>query len=458
MNTTMLISIAVQHVWQSALVFAVTAGLLKVCPLQPGARSWAWLGALVLAACLPLAVFAPSAAHWPALAATAMPAPQHALAPVAAALPAAASDGLPLSALDVAIALWLTGAAWQLRTLWLAWRAARHLRRRAIALPRLQDLMRVTGGYPIAACEGIASPLTVGLLRPCILIPRALAASLTDAHLIDVVHHEIAHIRRGDPCVSLVQQVLTALYWWSPVFRLIGARLDMAREMACDEQAAMRSGKPAAYAGALLACAAPGMPREHGIALGSRMFGGSSALAQRIEALLQTGAATGKARRIVVALVWGASLTVVMGATVAATPRLAGVDNGVDGEGTALIVAARAGDLQQVDALIGQGAQVDLAWPGDGNPLIAAASHGRFTVVARLVAAGADVNAVTPYDETPLINAAREGQIDIVRYLVAHGARVNLGVWADGHRWRTPLNQTRSPAVKAFLASQGATS
>ena len=132
------------------------------------------------------------------------------------------------------------------------------------------------------------------------------------------------------------------------------------------------------------------------------------------------------------------------------------VNAAVRGDGTALIRAAAHGDLSMVDELIRLGADVNQSSLGDGNPLIAAAKAGHVGVVARLLAAGADVNGVVVGDETPLINAARSGHLETVTYLVEHGADVNKGVVADFGRWRSPLNQAANANIRDYLTRQGA--
>lgn len=132
------------------------------------------------------------------------------------------------------------------------------------------------------------------------------------------------------------------------------------------------------------------------------------------------------------------------------------VDACAPGDGTALIVAARQGDLAMVDALLDLGADPDRAVEGDGNPLIAAASAGNTRVMEKLLAAGAQVDAVVPEDETALINAVRQDHMAAVELLVGHGADVNLGAMANGHEWRSPLNQARSEAMRTYLLRHGA--
>uniref|UniRef100_UPI002147BE07 M56 family metallopeptidase n=1 Tax=Tahibacter caeni TaxID=1453545 RepID=UPI002147BE07 len=337
-------------------------------------------------------------------------------------------------------------------------------------------------------------PLVIGLLRPCILLPRALTTALAPAVLHDVLRHEIAHIRRGDLWLVAALRVATAVFWWNPFLHGIGARLELAREMACDARAAHGCDSNADYADSLLASVETLLELdEQRDWLAVAMFGRRSHLAQRIDGLVDDDAAGAAPRRTAATALCLILLAACSGAVVAALPRLAlptaaaepdarvtallaaarsgddvtvrrlvrdgaDIDARVLDGGTALIQAVRAGDPAMVDTLLELGADPDRASLGQGNPLIAAARLGRQSIVEGLVEAGADVNRVVTYDETPLINAARAGHLATVRYLVAHGADVRFGVEADGWlgRWRTPLNQTRDAAVRAYLLEQGA--
>jgi beta-lactamase regulating signal transducer with metallopeptidase domain len=53
--------------------------------------------------------------------------------------------------------------------------------------------------------------------RASILLPRALMDHLDDAQLDTLLTHELAHFKRKDHWVRLLELVVTALYWWHPV-------------------------------------------------------------------------------------------------------------------------------------------------------------------------------------------------------------------------------------------------
>jgi hypothetical protein len=106
----------------------------------------------------------------------------------------------------------------------------------------------------------------------------------------------------------------------------------------------------------------------------------------------------------------------------------------------AIVVAARAGDLAEVERLIAAGAAVNEA----GGPLWQACSADapaevRIAIVERLLAAGAAPRTATPHDIVPLHAAARHGPWALVALLIKHGATE----WQDDSSGRTAVDYAR---------------
>lgn len=89
------------------------------------------------------------------------------------------------------------------------------------------------------------SPYLVGMISPIIVIPASLAAAGVArqpagtphdraAHRRAVLAHELAHVRRGDAALRLVQAAAATLFFFWPIVRLVNRRIDLAREQACD--------------------------------------------------------------------------------------------------------------------------------------------------------------------------------------------------------------------------------
>ncbi|HXJ29883.1 MAG TPA: ankyrin repeat domain-containing protein [Gemmatimonadales bacterium] len=153
-------------------------------------------------------------------------------------------------------------------------------------------------------------------------------------------------------------------------------------------------------------------------------------------------------------VLWGASRVV------RALPLVhALLDAGADpNDGVTLPMAASAGDLPVLEALLAHGAKVDQAWATDGATALYAILNWSHTPdgAVWLLEHGADANAVFAENgETPLHAAARAWDVPLVEAMVAHGADI-ARPRADG---RTPyalaeLNGNR--AVADWLLAQGA--
>src|SRR5580700_10359547 len=109
-----------------------------------------------------------------------------------------------------------------------------------------------------------------------------------------------------------------------------------------------------------------------------------------------------------------------------------------------IVVAAKAGDLAEVERLLAAGAAVNEV----GGPLwhacsAAAPAEVRIAIVERLLAAGAHPRTGTPYDIVPLHAAARHGPWALVALLIKHGA----SEWQDDSRGRRAVDYARDGAA-----------
>ena len=90
---------------------------------------------------------------------------------------------------------------------------------------------------------------------------------------------------------------------------------------------------------------------------------------------------------------------------------------------TALMHAARAGDLDLLDRLLARSADPDRTDAGGETALMRAAWSGQVGAIDRLIAAGADADIPDAYDWTALMHAAISGHLAPVRRLLSAGAR-----------------------------------
>ena len=69
-----------------------------------------------------------------------------------------------------------------------------------------------------------------------ILIPRDLVPRLDAREIDTLLAHELAHVRRRDPWVRLVELGATVAFWWHPLVYVARAALRRAEEACCDDQ------------------------------------------------------------------------------------------------------------------------------------------------------------------------------------------------------------------------------
>ena len=129
-------------------------------------------------------------------------------------------------------------------------------------------------------------PVAFGLLRPVVLLPIA-AITNTPVELIEaMIAHELAHIRRYDLWINLLQRVIETLLFYHPAVWWVSARMRVERELCCDDLAVRVTGRRADYASALLEVyrfrQAPATP-----AMAAALLGSSLSLKARVQRVLQ---------------------------------------------------------------------------------------------------------------------------------------------------------------------------
>ena len=81
-------------------------------------------------------------------------------------------------------------------------------------------------------CHG---PVLAGIVRPVILLPEEMAGSLSARQLKLVITHELAHAKRWDNLVLLIQRLAEMLLFFHPVVWFCGWMMRREAEAACDD-------------------------------------------------------------------------------------------------------------------------------------------------------------------------------------------------------------------------------
>jgi GWxTD domain-containing protein len=155
---------------------------------------------------------------------------------------------------------WMAGVAiFHLRSL-ASWMAARHLRRTGVCLApdiwreRLDRLgARLRLSRPVMLLESCLAevPVVIGYVRPAILMPVGLLAGLPAGQIESILLHELAHIRRYDYLVNLLQASVEGFLFYHPAVWWISGLIRAERENCCDDLVVATNGDAHEYAAAL---------------------------------------------------------------------------------------------------------------------------------------------------------------------------------------------------------------
>ncbi|MGH9755422.1 MAG: HEAT repeat domain-containing protein [Blastocatellia bacterium] len=166
-----------------------------------------------------------------------------------------------VSLLPWMILLWLVGVIFfSLRLIggWLYTRRLRHYGTRPLeeqwrqALHQLCRQLRVTRPVRLMESALVKVPMVIGWLRPVILLPVGALTGLTPRQLEAIIAHELAHIRRHDYLINLLQAVVETLLFYHPAVWWVSRRIRQEREHCCDDLAVAACGDALTYARALL--------------------------------------------------------------------------------------------------------------------------------------------------------------------------------------------------------------
>jgi beta-lactamase regulating signal transducer with metallopeptidase domain len=155
--------------------------------------------------------------------------------------------------------LWMAGVfLFSLRLVW-AGSHASSLRHHGVkADPSIQSMIAdlasrlgIRRRLEILVCSLTEVPSIVGWIRPVILVPASVLVGLTPQQLEALLAHELAHIRRHDYIVNILQMVVETLFFYHPAVWWISGRIRHERELCCDDIAVGACGNAVAYARAL---------------------------------------------------------------------------------------------------------------------------------------------------------------------------------------------------------------
>jgi beta-lactamase regulating signal transducer with metallopeptidase domain len=261
-------------IWQGLLIgWGVAVATYALRGARPQARYAVACGGMLLCAALPLASILMDLTQADAAAALATPEQGAAsLAILGAAAQAGAIGPLfgggTLAFLETVlyrqlpwiVGLWLVGAAlMSLRlAIGLKWVAERtrpgeyvvnhYWQRRLSELARRFD---IDTHVRLGVADKLDSPITAGCWKPIVLVPAALITGMPADLLEALLAHELAHIKRQDYLVNLIQSAIEVVLFYHPSVWALSRRIRIEREQIADDLAVAKLGQPQKLAQAL---------------------------------------------------------------------------------------------------------------------------------------------------------------------------------------------------------------
>ena len=160
------------------------------------------------------------------------------------------------------VAFWSLGAVVGLIRLGVGSWNVRRLRRRGTQpvpavlqrdFDRLVTQLRIARRVRLILSTWVTVPTVTGWIRPAVIVPTCALTGLSPEQLEAVLAHELAHIRRHDYLVNLLQIVVESLLFYHPAVWWVSRQVRAEREHSCDDVAVATCGDALTYARALTA-------------------------------------------------------------------------------------------------------------------------------------------------------------------------------------------------------------
>lgn len=118
---------------------------------------------------------------------------------------------------------------------------------------RLCLRLQICQGVTLLRSARVHVPTVIGWLKPVVLLPVTSLTGLSELQIEALLAHELAHVRRNDYLVSIMQSIVEAVLFYHPAVWWVSKQVRRERECCCDELAVQVCGDRVAYARALSA-------------------------------------------------------------------------------------------------------------------------------------------------------------------------------------------------------------
>lgn len=151
-------------------------------------------------------------------------------------------------------------------------------------LAKLAAQLSIKRLVQIAESTRIHSPMVIGFLKPMILIPAGMLSGLTTEQVEAILIHELAHIKRHDYFINILQSVIEIILFFNPFVWTLSAVIRREREYCCDDAVITKQKNKLAYVHALASLEEARISKN---ALAMSLAGNKNELLTRIKRIME---------------------------------------------------------------------------------------------------------------------------------------------------------------------------
>ncbi|MBS1565851.1 MAG: M56 family metallopeptidase, partial [Bacteroidetes bacterium] len=102
-------------------------------------------------------------------------------------------------------------------------------------LQSLAEGLHIRQHVRLLQSELVQVPLVIGVLKPIVLVPLGILTQLPAEQVEAILLHELAHIRRRDYLVNLLQSIAETIFFFNPAIWWVSSLIREERENCCDD-------------------------------------------------------------------------------------------------------------------------------------------------------------------------------------------------------------------------------
>ena len=153
-------------------------------------------------------------------------------------------------------------------------------------LQNLQIEMGVSKQLNLYVCPCIGSPMMIGFIKPCILLPHA---NLDKDDLRFILKHELVHLKRKDLYYKVFVLLAAAIHWFNPIVYLLAKAIDTLCEISCDAETVQNTSIDIRQHYSETIMGVLRYQSKMKTALSTNFYGGKKGMKKRILGVMDTG-------------------------------------------------------------------------------------------------------------------------------------------------------------------------